>query len=199
MPTIEQVSKRVFSDNNWLKKCAIGGVLSIVPIVNIVALGYLYQLFIQGRSGKGISLPEWDDLKTLFLDGLRFLVIGLIFAGLPIALLTLFAEFAFDGNFARIPLVAMLFFAGPLMSAGLYLYSVKQDVADSFNMDALGIMLRKAAVHYTAPTLAYLGVCLLVVSPLGLVLIPFPFFFGGVFYFYLMGCVYRDLELKARG
>ncbi|MBK1875422.1 DUF4013 domain-containing protein [Pelagicoccus mobilis] len=193
MPTIEQVSKQVFSDNNWLKKCAIGGVVSLIPIVNIFALGYLYRIFMQGRTEKTISLPEWDDLKTLFIDGLRFLVVGLIFAGLPIGLVTLCAEFAFDGMIARIPVIPVLFLAGPVMSAALYLYSVKQDIADCFNIDALSVMLRKTAINYTVPTLAYLGLCLL-----GLVLLPFPFFFGGVFYFYLMGFAFRDLENRAR-
>lgn len=193
MPTVEQVSKQVFSDNNWLKKCAIGGVVSLIPIVNILALGYLYQIFMQGRTEKTIALPEWDDLRALFLDGLRFLVVGLIFAGLPIGLVTLCAEFAFDGMIARIPVIPVLFLAGPVMSAALYLYTVKQDIGDCFNVEALGVMLRKTAIHYTVPTLAYLGLCLL-----GLVLLPFPFFFGGVFYFYLMGFAFRDLEKRVR-
>lgn len=193
MPTIEQVSKRVFSDNNWLKKCALGGVLSLIPIVNILALGYLYQIFLQGRSEKGITLSEWDDIKTLFIDGLRFLVVGLIFAGLPLAVVTMCSQFAFDGMIAKIPVIPVLFLAGPVMSAALYLYSVKEDIGDCFNVEALRVMLTKTFVHYTVPTLAYLGLCLL-----GLVVLPFPFFFGGVFYFYLMGCAFRDLENKAR-
>jgi len=199
MPTVEQVSKQVFSDKNWLKKCAIGGVVSLIPIVNILALGYLYQIFMLGRSEKTIALPEWDDLKTLFLDGLRFLVIILLFAGLPLVAATLLAEFTVDSEIARLPLIPILFIVGPLTSAALYLYSVKQDIGDSFNVEALRIMLRKAAVTYTLPTFAYLGVCLLVVAPLGLLLLPFPFFFGGVFYFYLMGFAFRDLENRARG
>lgn len=199
MPTIEQVSKRVFSDNNWLKKCAIGGVLSLIPIVNILALGYLYQIFLQGRSEKGISLPEWDDFKTLFLDGLRFLVVILIFAGLPLGIATFLAEFTVENEIARLPLIPILFLVGPLASAALYLYSVKQDLSDCFSADALNVMLRKAVASYALPTLAYLGLCLIVVAPLGLVLLPFPFFFGGVFYFYLMGSVFKDLENRARG
>ena len=191
MPTIEQVSKRLFSDRNWLKKCAIGWVLSIIPIVNILAMGYLYQLFQAGKRGEDIALPEWDDLKTLFVDGLRFLVIGLIFAGLPLAVVALCAEFAFDGLVAKIPLIPVAFLAGPVMCAALYLYSVKDDIADAFNFEALGIMLRKGAIGYVVPTLAFLGVCLL-----GWPLIPFAFFFGGLFYFYVMAYVFRDLQKR---
>lgn len=198
MPTVEQVSKQVFSDANWLKKCAIGGVVSLIPIVNIVALGFLYQIFLQGRSEKRIALPDWSDLKALFLDGLRFLVIGIIFAGLPLVAATLLAEFTVESEIARLPLVPVLFLVGPLTSAALYLYSVKNDIADSLNVEALNVMLRKAAIRYAVPTFAYLGLCLLIVAPLGLLLIPFPFFFGGVFYFYLMGAVFRDLENRAR-
>lgn len=193
MPTIEQVSKRVFSDREWLKKCAIGGAISIVPLVNILAMGYLYQLFVQGRRGRDIALPEWSDLKGLALDGLRFLLIGLIFAGLPIGLVTALSYVAFDGLIAQIPLIPVVFLAGPVMSAALYLYTVKGDIADSFNFEALGIMLQRAAISYVVPTLAFLGLCLLCWP-----IIPVAFFFGGVFYFYLMGFAYRDLELKRR-
>lgn len=192
MPTIEQVSKRVFSDRNWLKKCAIGAVLSIVPIVNILVLGYLYQLFQAGKQGKDIALPEWDDIKNLLLDGLRFLVVGLIFAGLPIGLVMACAMIAFDGMLARIALMPVVFMAGPLTTAALYLYSVRQDIADCFNFEALGLLLKGAAVHYTVPTLAYIGICML-----GWPLVPLAFF-GGIFYFYLMACAYRQLEKRSQ-
>ncbi|MDQ8202140.1 DUF4013 domain-containing protein [Pelagicoccus sp. SDUM812003] len=192
MPTIEQVSKRVFSDSTWLKKCAIGAVLSIIPIVNFLVLGYLYQVFAMGKRGREMALPEWDDLKGLFLDGLRFLVIGLIFAGLPLGLVAACTYFTFDGLIAQIPLIPVVFIVGPLLSAALYLYMVKQDIADCFNVEALGLMLKGAAVQYVVPTLAYLGICLL-----GWPLIPIAFFFGGIFYFYLMGYAFRDLEKRS--
>ncbi len=191
MPSIEQVSKRVFSDRNWLKKCAIGGVISLVPIVNILSMGYLYQVFLEGKRGNEVKLPEWEDLKALFLDGLRFLVIGLVFAALPIALISICAGFAFDGFFAKVAVMPVVFFAGPVMSAALYLYSIKQDIADSLNFEALSIMLKKGAYSYTMPTLAYIGVCWA-----GWPLVPFAFF-GGIFYFYLMARSFRDLEQPA--
>ena len=192
MPTIEQVSKRVFSDSTWLKKCAIGAVLSIIPIVNFLVLGYLYQVFALGKKGRELKLPEWDDLKGLFLDGLRFLVVGIIFAGLPLGLVAVCTNFAFDGMIAQIPLIPVVFISGPLLSAALYLYMVKLDIADCFNIEALGLMLRGAAIQYVVPTLAYLGICLL-----GWPLIPIAFFVGGIFYFYLMGYAFRDLEKRS--
>ena len=198
MPTIEQVSKQVFSDKSWSKKCAIGCLLSLIPIVNLLALGYLYRMFIEGRNARSIARPEGDDFKGLFLDGLRFFVVGLIFAGLPMALAILLAEYTVESELARLPLIPILFVIGPLWSAALYLYSVKQDISDCFSVDALNVMLRKSLVSYTVPTLAFLGLCLLIVAPLGYLLQPFPFFFGGVFYFYLMGSVFRDLEIRAR-
>lgn len=199
MPTIEQVSKRVFSDREWLKKCAIGGVISIVPFVQILALGYLYQLFFQGRRGRDIALPDWSDPKELALDGLRFLLIGLIFAGLPIGLVAALAFGAFDGlgAIAQLPLIPVLFMAGPVMSAALYLYTVRGDLSDCFHFDTLGLMLQGAAMSYVVPTLAFLAPCALC-WPIIPIVIPVVFFFGGIFYFYLMGFAYRDLELKRR-
>lgn len=198
MPTIEQVSKQVFSDNNWLKKCAIGAVLCLVPFVNIIAFGYLYQIFLQGRTAKAMVLPEWVDFKSLFMDGLRFLVVGLIFAGLPIALIAVCSMTAFDDRLALLPMIPVVLIAGPLMSAALYLYTVRLELRDSFSLEALSVMLKKTAISYVVPTLAYLGLCLIIVSPLGLVLLPIPFFFGGVFYFYVMGFTFKSLEQRAR-
>ena len=66
---------------------------------------------------------------------------------------------------------------------------VRRDFKDCFNFEALGLMLKGAAINYTVPTLAYIGF-------LGLcwVIPPIAFFFGGVVYFYIMGLVFRQLE-----
>lgn len=193
MPSIEQVSKRLFSDADWLKKCGIGVLLSIVPIVNIVAMGYLYRLFAAGKRGQGFALAEWDDIKGLALDGLRFCILFLVFVVLPVGLIYLgVMAIPTVGILAQVALIPALFFAAPLLSAALYLYQFRNQWADSFNFEALQAMLKGAFGSYLVPTLAYAGYCALCGA-----LYPL-YFVGSVVYFYMMGFVFRELELSKR-
>lgn len=59
-----------FEDSEWLKKLMIGGIVNIIPIVNLAAYGYAVETLSRiAKSGFGV-LPEWDDFGKKFLDGL---------------------------------------------------------------------------------------------------------------------------------
>ncbi|MCH6255572.1 DUF4013 domain-containing protein [Puniceicoccaceae bacterium K14] len=190
MQTIEQVSKKLFSDSNWGKKVIIGGFITLIPIVNILAMGYLYRLFADAKRGAAFRLPEWGDWKNLFIDGLKFFLIGVVFVGLPLALVALATLIVPSDSFlARLPFIPVIFLIGPLSSAALYLYLVREDFKDCFNFDALAIMLKNGLINYAAPTLAFVGLVWL-----AWVILPFVFFFGGVIYFYVMASVFKGLE-----
>ena len=191
MPTIEQVSKRLRSDRNWFTKCLLGVLFCCIPILHFLACGYLYRMFKAGKAQNAFVLPEWDDWKGLFIDGLKFFLIVLIFGGIPIALMS-FAKFAIGWSagsyFANIPVAPALFIAGPLSCSALYLYMLEDDFSSCFNVQALTELLKRTAEDYWLPTLAFLGLSLL---------LPFAFFFGAVIYFYLMGYVFKNFELSA--
>lgn len=189
MQTIEQVSKRLSSDPNWFNKCMLGVVFSIIPIAHFIAFGYLYRLFAQGKANRDLSLSDWSDWKGMFIDGLKFFLIFFLFGFIPVALMSgVVSIFPWDSVFAKIPMAPILFFAGPLSSAALYLYLLNEDFRNCFNFQAL-IGLLKAGIHaYWVPTLAYIGI---------LLMLPFTYFVGGVIYFYLMGNVFKNLELRA--
>lgn len=73
-----------FSDAGWLSKAGIGAIISVVPILNFAAVGYEAQVARRVAAGQDAALPAWDDLGTLFLDGIRLgLAQGLL--GLPAA------------------------------------------------------------------------------------------------------------------
>ena len=86
MPTLDQVSKRVFSDSSWLIKCLIGGLLCLIPVANIWSLGVFYRLADQGRRGESVRLPEWDNWTRLFLEGLQYLLLLIVLGILPIVI-----------------------------------------------------------------------------------------------------------------
>jgi hypothetical protein len=67
--------KRPFQD---AKKLVIGIVLSIIPIVNLIALGYVLENT-KSVMKKSYKLTEWKNWGDLFVKGLLFAVISLIY------------------------------------------------------------------------------------------------------------------------
>ena len=198
MPTLDQVSKRVFSDPNWLVKCLLGGFLCLVPVANIWALGFFYRLADQGRRGEKFNLPEWDDWSRLFVDGLQFLLVALVFGFCPIFggwLLSLPLA-PFLGPLARLLIVPGLLLAGPLTLAGVYAFQRRHDFREALNLGALLQLLRASAPALVVPTLALLGA--LAVGWVSLALLPFAFFIAGAIVSYFYSAVFRTVEIAAR-
>ncbi len=76
----------MFQDENWLKKILIGGVVSLIPIVDFAAIGYLIQVIRNVRDGQPTPLPEWDQFGKYFMDGLWIFLIVLVYM-IPVILL----------------------------------------------------------------------------------------------------------------
>ncbi|PWH20913.1 MAG: hypothetical protein DDG58_00470, partial [Ardenticatenia bacterium] len=75
----------MFQDRDWLKKILIGGVISLIPIVNFAALGYVVQLVRNVRDGQDLPLPEWDQFGEYFVSGLYLFLVYVVYA-IPIIL-----------------------------------------------------------------------------------------------------------------
>lgn len=86
----------VFEDRNWPAKILIGGILSIIPIVNFIPIGYALTALRNIAEGKESPLPEWDNWGGYFSKGLMAFLAGLIYA-LPI-----FIIIGFSSAFAAI-------------------------------------------------------------------------------------------------
>lgn len=71
-----------FEDKDWLKKVAIGGLVTMVPILNFVAMGYAVRTLRNVREGRELPLPEWDDWGGDFTRGL-LLSVGILIYSLP--------------------------------------------------------------------------------------------------------------------
>ena len=70
----------VFDDEDWVKKVAIGGVISIIPIVNFMAVGYSLRTLKNVAEGKERPLPEWDEWGDDWVKGLMVTLAGFIYA-----------------------------------------------------------------------------------------------------------------------
>ncbi len=84
MVSFDEICKRIFAEPRWALNVLIGGVLSYVPVLNLLALGYLYRYFEQIHRGGGFSWPDWNDWEGLFFDGLRLLAILALYGFLPV-------------------------------------------------------------------------------------------------------------------
>jgi hypothetical protein len=95
-----------FDDEAWTNKALIGIVLGIVGIIIWPLLLPLwgYNLRIMSRTAKGEapSLPEWDDWGQLFVDGLKFILVYMVYM-LPMFLIMCCAYAAMMGPLALIP------------------------------------------------------------------------------------------------
>jgi hypothetical protein len=88
----------VFEDENWIVKILIAaGILLLgilfswlllIPLILAFALlgGYSVEITRRVIRGEVDGLPEWDDWWTLIVDGLKVVVIGIVYA-LPLIIL----------------------------------------------------------------------------------------------------------------
>ncbi len=94
----------VFEDPNWIMKLVIGGLVSLVPIVNFAALGYMVTTLKNVADGQPQPLPEWSNFGDYFMKGLYVFVGALVYVA-PIILiyccmfvLSMAAGFGASGN-----------------------------------------------------------------------------------------------------
>ncbi len=160
MPSLEQVCKRLFSDQSWFIKAVIGALLMVIPVAHFLAFGYLYAMVEQGRRGEEPDFPEWGDWGRLFKNGLAAFVIFLVLGVLPMLFAWLLVwplHFLNYGAFIYLPLVPAVMLAGPLTVAGIYQYQKNEEFADAFRLVVLGAMLRSTKSYFWVPTFALIG------------------------------------------
>jgi hypothetical protein len=76
----------VFEDPKWIMKILIGGIVSIIPIVNFAAIGYMLTTLKNVVDGQAQPLPEWGNFGDHFMKGL-YAFIGILVYFLPAILL----------------------------------------------------------------------------------------------------------------
>jgi len=73
-------------DEDWLKKVIIGGILSMIPIVNFVVYGYVLRRFKMAMMGEA-QLPEWEGWGEMFVLGLKYIVVSIVYMIIPLLVL----------------------------------------------------------------------------------------------------------------
>ena len=90
----------VVSDKDWVKKVVIGGILGIIPIANLIVMGYGLRVLKNVSQDDPQPLPEWDDWGGDFVKGLMVTLAGLIYSSPAIVLAAIFALIGVVAGFA---------------------------------------------------------------------------------------------------
>lgn len=69
----------VFEDEKWITKVLIGGLLIWIPIINFAVFGYMLKVAENVARGNSQVLPEWSEFGDLFMRGLYYFLITLVY------------------------------------------------------------------------------------------------------------------------
>ncbi|OFV68854.1 MAG: conserved hypothetical protein, membrane [Candidatus Syntrophoarchaeum caldarius] len=74
-------------DEKWIAKVVIGGILSIIPIVNLLVTGFYLKTMEKAIKGSP-GMPEWEGWGELFVKGLLATIICFIYLLIPLIVVT---------------------------------------------------------------------------------------------------------------
>ena len=198
MPTFEEICEKLTSDEHFFLRLFLWGLITSVPILNILALGYLYRYAQVVRRSGNCVLPtaNFRDWKDLFLDGLRFLLILCLFLVFPVLVvgtlaysvlggvlvmaghpaMTIFGSlFVLLSVIACLPLALVVFFGPVVTVAALFNFQRDPRFEELARLDRIVARVRAAGRRIFVPSFSFCG--LLVV---GLPLLGFALFLGFV-------------------
>jgi len=97
MVNYEESLKKPFSD---LGKLIIGIILSVIPIVNWIAQGFIIESSGIGKNKPSKNMPEWKDSWDYFVKGLLSYIIAFIYAIPAIIVLVIAFGYAITSLFS---------------------------------------------------------------------------------------------------
>jgi len=144
----------VFDDDDWLQKIAIGGIVTLIPILDFVALGYSIRALKNIRDGRELPLPEWDDWGGDFIRGLLVTVAGFIYAlpAIAVMIVGVVAGTTLDSEacmwLAYCPGLAWLLLVAIIQPALWLQYAKEGDFAAFFRFDRILAVIRDHLSDY---------------------------------------------------
>lgn len=195
-----EILKRPFTD---FTKLLIGIVLSIFPIINFFAMGYILECAKTAQK-KQFDLPEWKNMGDLFVSGFFMFILSIIYA---IPALIIFGiviglniSLAIQGNIAGalaqslllLLLGTILLILGWYFGTGAILnYGMSGRLEDGFKLSEISRRIFKGP--YTKNFVVGIAITLVIVGVLSLIPIigvAIGTFVAGVIFFSLLGEAY---------
>jgi uncharacterized membrane protein len=182
-----------FRDPDWVRKLLLGCVVTLLPVVNIITLGYFLACLEMGLHGRQM-LPEWDGWADLFNDGLQVLIICLAYLGVPLVLAGLLLSLPGVGSL----LAAIIFLImGTMLPIAIAAFSISRDFRDAFRMSDIFFHTNKIINEYISAYLATalvicLGAVFYLLAPLLSLVGALIIFYAGSVFFNMVGLLLRD-------
>lgn len=197
MTDLKQLLGFPFEDREWLVKMLLGSVITIIPILNFLSLGYFVRSINYGWRGRR-NLPDWDNWSELFRDGFMVFVISLAYLAIPLVLGSLIAIIPGIG----IVLASIIIFImGLIIPMAIANYAMRRNIKDAFSLGEIFYLASRVFNFYV---LGYLAATVGLILGVALLLgIPFVGFIGGVFIFYcgvifsnFLGVIYHQATMR---
>lgn len=83
MVNIERALRFPVAEQGSFVKIIVGAILSVIPIINFISLGYIYQLM-SNIINERQEMPEWGNFGEKFVRGFMVLIIGFIYMLIPL-------------------------------------------------------------------------------------------------------------------
>jgi hypothetical protein len=168
-----------FADKYWPLKILIGTVLTIIPVVNIVTLGYYLACMRRGIMCR-YDLPDWINWRQFVQEGLWALLIIIFYLLPPLAGFIVLGNIPFLGGFFS---SLLLLCVSSLIPVALANFSLSRRLEDAFKCGDLIINIIRAQPHYMM--LYLFAVFLLSILLIFTIIAPVLILLSGVLFFYM--------------
>ena len=194
-------------DKDWLTKILIGGVLSIIPIVNFIAVGYELKVM-KNTINKKPAMPKWENFGEFFVEGLVAFIISLVYMIVPIivfvAAATLWgfsltnmgrfmgSPFALFTAFLPLIGIASVFaiIIGFILPMAIAMYVSSKNIGDAFKFSEIINRIKSVFGEYA---IAYIFILILGIIVSAIAVIPFIGWIIALFITFYIGVVASNL------
>lgn len=182
-----------FQDHDWPKKLLIGAIIIVIPVVNILALGYLMECMRLGIRGRTV-LPEWREWEQLAIQGLMLLVVGVVYLIIPGIFTVVLGGVPILGIMLTSVITLIMSAIVPMAAAN---YVMSNNLLDAFRFAEILYYIKKVMDYY-APAYLLMALVTAVASAFTVGLPIFSFigiiviFYSGIVFSHYMGQLYSE-------
>lgn len=197
-------------DKDWVMKIIIGGILSIIPIINFISFGYEFKVM-KNTISKKPGMPEWKGFVDLFVKGLIVFVIALIYMIVPLIIFGAIAGLStlsyaigdLTNPYAIVMTILPALFVGGLLMLiigfilpmAISMYAKSDNLNDAFKFSEIFNRIKSIFGEYLVSyiIIMILGLILgliMLIPVIGWILGAFGTFYLGVLAFNMFGQLY---------
>jgi len=194
---LRQLLSQPCKDRDWLVKMLLGSVITIVPVLNFLSLGYFVRCIHHSWKGHH-SLPDWDCWPDLFKNGCLALIIALLYLAIPLALGYLVALIPAIGIILASIIIFIMSLIIPMAIAQ---FATSRRFKDAFFIGEILFIVSRVFNFYvigylTATLVTILGLSLLLAMPLISFVGGAIIFYCGVVFSIFLGHLYHEACLR---